>query len=286
MPLLGAHMSIAGGLDKAVLRGSRLGCNTIQIFTKNTNQWKERHLTGEDIDAFHEIRKRLNIEPVIAHSSYLVNLASPDDETYEKSISAVCHEVGRCEQLGIGCLVMHPGSHRGAGEEKGIERIVRAIDRVSRDRRGTGVSITLETTAGQGATLGHTFRQIARIMDGVKDTSNLALCLDTCHAFAAGYEMRDAESYEGLFGEIERLIGRGHLKVIHLNDSKKGCGSRVDRHEDIGKGMIGIEPFRWIMQDDRLKDIPKILETPGIGNDNNRDRNRETLQLLRSFDCK
>ena len=279
-------MSIAGGLDKAIVRGSKLGCTTIQIFTKNANQWKERHLTGEDIDAFSEIRKRLNIGPIIAHSSYLVNLASPDAETYEKSISAVRHEMDRCEQLGIRCLVIHPGSHRGVGEDEGIGRIVRAIDRVSSTRRGTGVSITLETTAGQGANLGRTFQQIARIMDGVKNGSDLALCLDTCHAFAAGYEMRDTESYEGLFREIERLIGLNYLTVIHLNDSKRGRGSRVDRHEDLGKGMIGIEPFRWIMQDDRLKDIPKILETPGIGNDNNRDRNRETLQLLRSFACK
>lgn len=282
-PLLGAHTSIAGGLDKAIIRGSNLGCDAIQIFTKNSNQWKERYLESKEIDVFQETGKRLNIDPVIAHSSYLINLASPDDENYEKSISAVRHELRRCEQLGIGFIVMHPGSHRGAGEKAGIGRIIQALGRISREHGRTDVRITLETTAGQGAALGHTFQQIARIMDGAGDTARLALCLDTCHAFAAGYEMRDGESYERLLEDVERLIGLQYLKVIHLNDSRRERGSLVDRHEEIGKGMIGLEPMRWIMKDARLRDVPKILETPGIGSNNNIDRNRETLQLLRSF---
>ena len=282
-PLLGAHTSIAGGLDKLVIRGRKLGCRTIQIFTKNSNQWKERYLDKEEIDLFKEARERSDVEPVIAHGSYLINLASPDDEIYDKSINAVLNEMERCEKLGIECLVLHPGSHRGSGEEEGIDRVVQAIDRIHRERSRYRVRITLETTAGQGATLGYKLEQIAQMMEGVRDNSRLALCLDTCHVFTAGYEMRDEKSYERLFNDVETLIGMEHLKVLHLNDSKRDCGSRIDRHEDVGKGLIGLEPFRWIMQDERLRDIPKILETPGIGTDKNREKGRYNLQLLRSF---
>ena len=283
VPLLGAHTSIAGGLDKAIVRGRDLGCKTIQIFTKNSNQWKERHLEQGEISAFKAARKELDMGPVIAHSSYLINLASPDDEIYDKSINAVLNEMERCEKLGIEYLVLHPGSHRGSGEEEGLKRIVQAIDRLHQKTGGYKIRIALETTAGQGANLGYKLEQIAQMMESVKDNWRLALCLDTCHVFAAGYELRDEKSYERLFNEVETHIGMEYLKVIHLNDSKKDCGSRVDRHEDIGRGMIGPEPFKRIMQDGRLKDIPKIIETPGAGTDKNSEKDQENLQLLRNF---
>ncbi len=282
-PLLGAHTSIAGGLDKAIVRGRDLGCNTIQIFTKNSNQWKERHLEQDEINAFHEAREESDMGPVVSHGSYLINLASPDDEIYDKSINAMFCEMKRSEKLGIEYLVVHPGSHRGAGEEEGLKRIVQAVDRLHQKTGGYKIRIALETTAGQGANLGYKLEHIAQMMESVRDNSRLALCLDTCHVFAAGYELRDGKSYERLFTEVEMLIGMEYLKVIHLNDSKKDCGSRVDRHEDIGMGMIGPEPFKWIMQDGRLKDISKIIETPGTGTDKNSEKDRENLQLLRDF---
>ncbi len=280
-PLLGAHMSISGGLGKALLRGSDLGCNTIQMFTKNASQWRERYLEESEIAEFKEVRKKVKINPVISHSSYLINLASADDELYEKSIDAMLHEMQRCELLGVNYLVIHPGSHRGRGEEYGIKKIVQALDGIHERTKGYRVKITLEITAGQGTTLGYRLEQIARIMNEVVESSRLAFCLDTCHAFAAGYELRTVEGYEELLREIEEMIGMDKLKVIHVNDSKKDLGSRIDRHENIGKGMIGKKPFQWIMSDERLKDIPKILETPGFGKDLEKDR--VNFDLLRSF---
>lgn len=280
-PLLGAHMSISGGLGKALLRGSDLGCNTIQMFTKNASQWRERYLEESEIAEFKEVRKKVKINPVISHNSYLINLASADDELYERSINAMLHEMQRCELLGVNYLVIHPGSHRGRGEEYGIKKIVQALDGIHERTKGYRVKITLEITAGQGTTLGYRLEQIARIMNEVVESSRLMFCLDTCHAFAAGYELRSVESYEELLKKIEEMIGIDKLKVIHVNDSKKDLGSRIDRHENIGKGMIGKKPFQWIMSDKRLKDIPKILETPGLGKDLEKDR--VNFDLLRSF---
>jgi len=187
----------------------------------------------------------------------------------------------RCELLGVNYLVIHPGSHRGHGEEYGIKKIAHALDRIQERTKGYRVKITLEITAGQGTTLGYRLEQIVQIIKKVEESSRLAFCLDTCHAFAAGYELRTAEGYEGLLKEIEEMIGINKLKVIHVNDSKNDLGSRIDRHENIGKGMIGKKPFQWIMSDERLKDIPKILETPGFGKDLEKDR--VNLDLLRSF---
>jgi len=281
VPLLGAHMSISGGLKKALLRGHDLGCNTIQIFTKSSVQWKERFLEEQEVAEFREVRKKVNINPVISHNSYLINLASADKELYEKSIDAMINEMQRCELLGVNYLVIHPGSHRGCGEEFGIEKIVCALDRIHEQTKGYGVKITLETTAGQGTVLGYKLEQIAHIIERVEKSSRLAFCLDTCHVFAAGYELRTDEGYERLLKEIEDIIGMEKLKVIHINDSKKDLGSRVDRHENIGRGLIGERPFRWIMSDERLKDIPKIIETPGLGKDLEKDR--ENLDMLRRF---
>jgi len=273
-PLLGAHMSIAGGLEKALLRGQALGCTTIQLFTKSSNQWKERWLEEAEVQLFREVRTTTGIDPVISHASYLINLASPDEELYTKSLDAMVSEIRRCEQLGIDHIVVHPGFHKGCGETWGIERIAGALDRIYADTAGAGVRIALETTAGQGSAIGGDLEQIARIIERVKENSRLVFCLDTCHMFVAGYDLRTQQNYLDLLRKIDDTVGRKRLRVIHLNDSKREMGSRVDRHENIGDGMIGEELFRLIMGDASLAGVPKIIETPG---------DIENLKLLRSF---
>ncbi|MDI6615598.1 MAG: deoxyribonuclease IV [Syntrophaceae bacterium] len=274
IPLLGAHVSIAGGLEKALLRGDSLGCATIQIFTKSASRWEERILEKPEISWFRETRKRTGIDPVISHACYLINLASPDREIYLKSLNAMVYEIRRCEQLGVDLLVLHPGHHRGAGVERGIAGVVEALNTIHAETTGALVKIALETTAGQGTCLGSSFEEIARIMEQVKENSRLAFCLDTCHVFVAGYNLRTREDYHDLFTRIDSTIGKENLMVIHLNDSKREMGSRVDRHENIGAGMIGEGLFRLIMGDTSLAGIPKIIETPS---------DLENLRLLKSF---
>ncbi|HPQ44929.1 MAG TPA: deoxyribonuclease IV [Syntrophales bacterium] len=273
-PLLGAHMSIAGGLEKALLRGHALGCTTIQLFTKTSNQWKERILEEDEIRLFREVRTKTGIDPVISHAGYLINLASPDEELYEKSLNAMIHEIRRCEELGIDYLVVHPGHHKGRGEDWGTDRVTDALNVIHENAADAKVKIALETTAGQGTALGGSLEQIARIMERVKERSRLAFCLDTCHVFVAGYDLRTRQNYLDLLEEIDNTIDRKYLKVIHLNDSKREKGSRVDRHADIGDGMIGQDLFRSIMGDQSLVDVPKIIETPG---------DVKNLKLLKSF---
>ncbi len=274
VPLLGAHMSIAGGLEKALLRGHKLGCTTIQLFTKSSNRWEERFLKETEIRLFREVREETGIDPVISHAGYLINLASPDREVYEKSLDAMIHEIRRCEQLGIDFLVVHPGFHKGWGEGWGIGRVAGALDAVHAATAGAGVRIALETAAGQGSALGGTLEEIARIIGKGKERTRLVFCLDTCHMFVAGYSLRTEQGYLDLLRRIDNTVGRENLRVIHLNDSKREAGSRVDRHENIGAGMIGRDLFRRIMGDASLADVPKIIETPG---------DIENLQLLRSF---
>jgi len=271
-------MSIAGGIEKSLLRGYDLECNTIQIFTKNSRGWREKEFEESEIGAFNETKKKTGIDPVISHCSYLINLAAPDEEIYRKSINSMLNEMKRCESLGIAYLVIHPGSHKGSGELSGIEKIVDAINQLHLKTTGFRVKILLETTAGQGTNLGYRLEQIAEIIEGLEEKSRIGFCLDTCHVFAAGYELRTENSYRKIFSDIEEMIGMVRLKVIHLNDSQGDCGSRVDRHGHIGKGMIGENPFRWIMNDERLKNIPKIIETPKVGS-----KDIDNLQLLRSF---
>lgn len=271
-------MSIGGGIEKSLIRGYDLRCNTIQIFTKSSRSWNEKQLEKAEIAAFHEAQKKTSIDPIISHCNYLVNLASPDRSIYQKSISSMFGEMERSELLGIECLVMHPGSHKGSGETAGIEKIAGAINLLHEKTVGFRVKILLETTAGQGTSLGHRFEQIAEIIERVEEKSRVELCLDTCHVFAAGYDLRTEEAYEKIFRDIEKIIGIEKLKVIHLNDSQGDLGSRVDRHEHIGKGLLGEWPFRRIMRDERLKNIPKIIETPRA-----EGRDISNLQLLRSF---
>jgi deoxyribonuclease-4 len=279
-PLLGAHMSIAGGVDKAFLKGKMVDCDAIQIFTKSSRQWASSPYTKEEIEAFAENRKATGIKRVIAHDSYLLNLGSPDNLLRKKSILAFIDEVERCETLGVLNLVAHPGAHIGAGEEEGIKIIAQSLDEVHKACPGYNVKVTLEITAGQGSCLGYRFEQIRNIFDATQESDRLTVCFDTQHAFAAGYDIRTKEGYDRTFTEFDETIGLGRLAAFHLNDSKKELNCRVDRHEHIGKGRIGLEGFRMLLNDSRFWGLPMCLETPK-GPDLAEDR--ENLMLLRSL---
>ncbi len=279
-PLLGAQMSIAGGVHKALLLGKQAGCDVIQVFTKSSRQWAATPYNKDDIAAFHHNQKETGIVTVIAHDSYLLNLGSPDDSLRKKSIQAFIDEIERCEILGISNLVAHPGAHMGTGEDTGIKLIARSLDHVHTACPGYNVKVTLEITAGQGSTLGYRFDQIARIIDAAKAGDRLRVCFDTEHAFAAGYDIRTKEGYERTFTEFDEAVGFDRIAAFHLNDSKKPLNSRVDRHEHIGKGEIGLEGFRMLVNDRRFWGLPMCLETPK-GPDLKEDR--ENLAVLRSL---
>lgn len=278
--LLGAHMSIAGGVDKSLALGKKVGCDTIQIFTKSSNQWKAKPLSDEVVDSFHKERKETGIDLVVAHDSYLINLASPDNALWKKSIDAFLVEMERCERLGIPYLNTHPGSHMGGGEKEGLKRISRAIDIIHSKTKGYKTSIALETTAGQGTNLGYRFEQLAEIIRLTKRSQLLSVCFDTCHSFAAGYELRDKKNFNKTFAEFDRVIGLKRLKLFHLNDSLKSLGSRVDRHQHIGQGEMGLEPFRLLLNDPRFKKVPMYLETPKGPNYQEDVKNLKTLRDL------
>lgn len=281
MPLLGAHMPIQGGIAKAFSRGERVGCETMQIFSKNQRQWQAPPYEPETIAAYHAEQQRSGIRPVVVHDSYLINLASPDEVLWEKSLAAFADELERCAILKIPYLVMHPGAHMGGGETAGLHRIAEAFHRLFSSGVGSEVMVLLETTAGQGTALGYRFDHLARLLDDLVPYSHrLGVCVDTCHIFAAGYDIRTPETYAATFDEFDRIIGLDQIKVIHLNDSQKGLGSRVDRHEHIGQGVLGIEPFRLLMNDARFSSLPMILETPK-GEDLEEDR--RNLARLRSL---
>jgi deoxyribonuclease-4 len=277
---LGAHMSITGGVDKAILRGHEVGCDTIQIFTRSPRQWRPRVLKDEEILRFQYNREETGVGPVIAHDCYLINLGSPDEELWQKSLRVLVEELRHCEALDIPYLVIHPGSHVGTGEEVGLRRIAQALDRARSQTERYRVEVLLEITAGQGTNLGHSFGQLAHLLELVADDSWLGICFDTCHAFAAGYELCTREGYEATFQEMDELIGLQHLKCIHLNDSKGDLGSRLDRHEHIGHGALGLKPFRMLLNDERFQELPMVLETPK-GLDYKEDK--ENLKILRSF---
>ncbi|OGC76497.1 MAG: deoxyribonuclease IV, partial [candidate division Zixibacteria bacterium RBG_16_40_9] len=232
-------MSIAGGVFNSLISGQELGCTTIQIFTKSNNQWKARPLTAPEISEFRTKQKETQISPVVAHDSYLINIASPDKALQKKSREALLIELQRCEALGISHLVMHPGSHVGTGEKEGIKRIAEALNWLHSQTKDFKVQIALETTAGQGTNLGYRFEQIAKMIELTEQKNRLAVCLDTCHVFAAGYDIRTQAGCEKTISEFDKIVGLEKLKVIHFNDSVKDFGSRVDRHEHIGKGKIG-----------------------------------------------
>lgn len=278
--LLGAHMSIAGGIFNAFARGESVGCDTMQIFTKSSNQWKAKELTDEDLEKYHAEQKRTKIDPVIAHDSYLINLGSPDAALIKKSREAFLVEMERCEKLEIPFLVTHPGSHLGKGEEWGVKRIAESISWLHEQTDGYAVKIALETTAGQGTNLGYRFEQIATMIERAEQSERLAVCMDTCHIFAAGYDITTEKTYKQTISDFDRIIGLDKLAVIHFNDAKKALGSRVDRHEHLGKGEIGKDSFGFFMRDNRFSKIPKLLETPK-GDDGEMDK--VNLGLLRKL---
>jgi deoxyribonuclease-4 len=255
-------MSIAGGVDTAFDRGEQVGCDAMQIFTKNSNQWAAAPLAEKTIARYHQRQAETGITPVVAHSSYLLNLGTPDDALWHKSIDALVVELERCDQLAIGHLVIHPGSHVESGEEAGIARIVAALDIVHDRLPDALVKVTLETTAGQGSNLGYRFEHLAAMIAGVKAGDRLAVCFDTCHTLAAGYDFRTPEGYAEVFRQFDEVIGLDRLAVFHFNDSQKDAGSRRDRHEAIGDGFVGLEGFRLILNDPRFAEIPMLLETP------------------------
>jgi len=274
-------MSIAGGFHHAFVRGARAGCRTLQIFLKNSNQWKGKNLTEEDRELFRAAQAESGIRPVVAHNSYLINLASPDTTLYQKSLEAFVEEIRRADFLGVPLVVLHPGAHMGAGATEGISRVARALN-TTLARVEAPVRILLETTAGQGTCLGHKFEHLAAILDRIRDSDRVGICVDTCHVFAAGYDIRTERGYRQTMRELDRLIGTERICVVHVNDCKKGLGCRVDRHAHIGKGFIGLGAFRYLLNDRRFASVPKILETPK-GKDLAEDKmNLATLRMLAS----
>jgi deoxyribonuclease IV len=259
--LVGAHVSIAGGMHKAIERGTRLQCRAIQIFLKNSNQWKAKVLTEEDRALFEEARKGSAIRVILAHDSYLINLASPDRELRRKSLNAFVGEMKRANFLGVTDLVLHPGAHMGSGIEPGVSRVAEALNRAL-DLVEPPVRVLLENTAGQGTCLGHRFEHLAAILERIRGSGRAGVCLDTCHLFAAGYDIRTEQGYVDVLREFDRVVGTGKIMAFHINDSKTDLGRRVDRHFHIGQGRIGLTAFRCLLNDRRFRRIPKILETP------------------------
>lgn len=262
MPRLGAHMPITGGVSQALVRGQSIGCEAIQIFTKNQRRWADPQIPPEEMCAFKRLQAETGIRPVVSHNSYLVNLGSPDDRLWQRSVDSLIRELERCEALGVPYMNMHPGSHLGSGEKRGLRHVARGLDQAHSATRGYAVMTLLETTAGQGTDLGYTFSQLASIMEMVAQPERMGVCLDTCHVFAAGYELRTREGYEATFGEWEELVGLQHLRAFHLNGCKGKLGSRVDRHAHINEGELGLQAFRMLLNDPRFGDHPMLLETP------------------------
>lgn len=280
MAILGAHMSMAGGYYKAVEAAQRAGCDCVQLFTKNNNQWRAKPITDDEAQRFKTALKELGISHPISHDSYLINLASPDAELWKKSIDAFVIELNRAEQLGIPYVVAHPGAFTTSTELRGLKRIVRALNEVHRQTKGVMARCLLETTAGQGSNLGWRFEHLAAILDGVKDPDRLGVCFDTCHVFAAGYAMGTENEYKATMREFNKLVGVKQIRAFHFNDSKAEFGSRVDRHAGIGRGEMGLAPFRFLLNDRRFRKIPMYLETPK-GEEKGKDLDVVNLRKLR-----
>lgn len=276
----GAHMSISGGVAKSFARGESIGIETMQIFAKNDRQWKAKPYLDSDIASYKSEAQRTGIAPVMVHDSYLINLAAPADELWEKSLAAFADELERCASLGIPYIVTHPGAHTGSGESAGIKRQIDALNRLFDEGVGGDVTVLLETTAGQGTVMGWRFEHLAGIIEGVRQQGRVGICVDTCHLLAAGYDIRTAEAYTATFEEFDRIIGLDRIKAFHLNDSQKELGSRVDRHTHIGQGFVGLEAFRLLVNDPRFAHLPMVIETPK-GEDMAEDK--QNLALLRSL---
>lgn len=277
--LIGAHLSTAGGVDKSFKRAEELDCTAFQIFTKSNRQWRAKDLKPEEVERYHARQAETGIGPVICHASYLLNLGTPDDALWNKSVDALVVELERCEQLNIPALVLHPGAHVKSGVEAGVARVAQGLDVVHNRLPDVRCKVALEITAGQGTTLGATFEELAAIVNDCAQNDRLAVCFDTCHALAAGYEFRTPESYAAMMEQFDAALGLGRLAAVHMNDSQKDVGSHVDRHDHIGEGCIGLEPFGYFLNDPRLANIPFLLETP-VKDDP--DDNQRNLARLRS----
>jgi deoxyribonuclease-4 len=282
MPLLGAHMSVAGGFHLAVDAAAEHGMECVQIFTKNNNQWQARPMDPESIELFRRRIEETGIRRPCSHSSYLINLASPRDDLRQKSVEGMVIEMERAEFLGLAGVVLHPGSFTTSSEEEGIERIAESLDEVLLITDGLEVEVWLENTAGQGTNLGHRFEQLQEIISRIPESTRVGVCLDSCHLFAAGYPLGSPEEYASTMTAFDEIVGRDRLRAWHLNDSKKELGSRVDRHETIGEGHMGLEPFRHILGDPCSAELPMYLETPK-GDRDERTLDAINLETLRSL---
>jgi len=279
---LGAHMSIAGGVDKAIERGRRTGCDTIQIFTRGNMQWQSRPLREDEIATFTQLHSETGIGPVFAHDCYLINLGATNPVTLRRSIEGMVDELHRADALGLPFVVAHPGAHLGAGEDAGLRRIASSLKEVFRQTRGSSVKIALETTAGQGSNLGYRFEHLAELISRA-GPERLAVCVDTCHLLAAGYDIRTPKTFKKVAADFGRIIGWRFLVTVHLNDSKTPFGSRVDRHEHIGKGHVGKEAFRLVLNHPHFSRLPGVLETPKGDFEDESPLDKANLRLLRSL---
>lgn len=261
MPLFGSHLSIAGGYYKAADAAAKLGMDTVQIFTKNNNQWKGKPLTDEEADRFKQAVQEHGLQAPCSHDSYLINLASPKPELWEKSLNAYVIELERAEMLGLAGVVMHPGSYVDSSEEEGLAKIVEGLNEAHRRTSGVKVQTWIEATAGQGTNLGYRFEHLGHIIQNAEDGDRYGVCIDTCHIFAAGYGLQTESEYAETIQQLDEHVGIDHVRAFHLNDSKKEQGSRVDRHEHIGEGHLGLEPFRHVLNDPRFSELPMYLET-------------------------
>jgi deoxyribonuclease IV len=282
MPILGAHMSIAGGYYKAAEAAGRLGMDTVQLFTKNNNQWQGKDLSSDDVRQFREAVERHRLRLAISHSSYLINLAAPDPELRQKSIDAMVIELQRADALGLDYVVLHPGSYTTSSEAEGLEAIRASLESVLAQTGSLRAGILLENTAGQGTNLGWRFEHLGYLLEKSGYPPRLGVCFDTCHAFAAGYPFGTAAEYREMWAEFERAVGLRYLRALHLNDSKRELGSRVDRHEHLGRGHIGLEAFWRLMRDPRLRELPMFLETPK-GEEDGVEHDARNLGILREL---
>jgi len=278
--LFGAHESIAGGVFNAVILGQKAGCDTIQMFNKSSNQWRAKKLESKEIDEFFRQIELTGVTVSVSHTSYLINIASPDKALNQKSCDALKEELERCGVLKIPNLVMHPGSHVGSGEETGLNLIAANISRLFDELPDGKVCLLLETTAGQGSNLGYTFEQLAYMIERIEDKKRIGVCLDTCHIFAAGYPVIDPKDYKKTIKQFDAIIGLDRLKIIHMNDSLKEFGSKKDRHEHIGKGHIGLDGISNFVNDKRFESVPMVLETP---KEEDLAEDIENLRVLRSL---
>ncbi len=278
--LLGAHESNAGGAFNAIYRGQKATCDTIQMFNKANSQWRAKPIEQDELDKFFKAIEETKITVSCSHASYLINLASPDKDLNVKSYESFKLEMERCAMLKIPNLVVHPGSHVGSGEQEGMDRIIANLNKLFAELKNNTVTVCLEATAGQGSNLGYSFEQLAYMIAGVKDKTHIGVCVDTCHIFAAGYPISDPADYKATMKKFEEVVGLDRLRILHLNDSKKGLGDKVDRHEHIGEGKIGIEGFRNILNDKKLSKIPMIIETP---KEEDLEEDIKNLALLRSL---